>query len=171
MRSLLLDRDGVINHDSDDFIRSAEQWRPLPGSLEAIVRAQRAGYRIIVISNQSGLARGLFDVTDLNAVHRRIQTELERIGGRIDAFFFCPHEPDDGCMCRKPGPGLLLEIEQRLGIDLSGTPFIGDRMSDVAAARSAGARPLLVRTGLKPLLAAEGVETFDDLAAAVDAIL
>jgi D-glycero-D-manno-heptose 1,7-bisphosphate phosphatase len=171
MRSLLLDRDGVINHDSDDFIRSAAQWRALPGSLEAIVRAQRAGYRIIVISNQSGLARGLFDVADLNAIHRHIQTELELIGGRIEAFFFCPHGPDDGCTCRKPGPGLLFAIQQRLGIDLSGTPFIGDRMSDVAAARSAGARPMLVRTGLEPLPADESVETFDDLAAAVDTIL
>ncbi len=172
MPTLLIDRDGVINRDSADFIRSPADWQALPGSLEAIVRAQRAGFRIIVVSNQSGLARGLFSIADLHAIHRRVQDELERLGGRIDAFFFCPHGPDDGCECRKPLPGLLLSIQRRLGIDLATTAFVGDRLSDASAALSAGARPLLVRTG--PAVLDEDdqrFEVFDDLAAAVDALL
>lgn len=171
MRTLLLDRDGVINHDSRDFIRSPADWRPLPGSLEAIARARRAGYRVVVVSNQSGIARGLLGVADLNAIHRTLQQELERRGGRIDAFFFCPHGPDDGCDCRKPGPGLLLALAERLGINLAGAPFIGDRASDADAARSVGARPLLVRSGLDPLPADADVEVYDDLAAAIDALV
>lgn len=172
MRTLLLDRDGVINHDSTDFIRTAAEWQALPGSLDAIVRAQRAGYRIVVISNQSGLARGLLSVTDLNSIHRRLSDELERIGGRIDAFFFCPHGPGHGCNCRKPGPGLLLAVAERLGIDLADTPFIGDRMSDAEAAERAGARPLLVRSGLHQLpRASERFTVYDDLAGAVDSLM
>ncbi|MEQ8231970.1 MAG: D-glycero-beta-D-manno-heptose 1,7-bisphosphate 7-phosphatase [Gammaproteobacteria bacterium] len=176
MRALLLDRDGVINHDSPDFIRSVEDFLPLPGALDAIVRAERAGFRVIVVSNQSGLARGLLGMRELNAIHRRLQDELERMGARIEAFFFCPHGPDDGCDCRKPAGGLLRTLAVRLGIDLAATPFVGDRVTDAAAARSVGARPLLVRTGLAPLdpaaLAALGaIETFDDLGAAVDALL
>ncbi len=171
MRTLLLDRDGVINRDSRNFIRSAQDWQPLPGSLDAIVRAQRAGYRVIVVSNQSGIARGLLKVADLNAIHRALQDELERRGGRIDAFFYCPHGPDEGCECRKPGPGLLRALSARLGIDLAGIPFIGDRASDALAAREVGARPLLVRSGIEPPPADTGAEVYDDLAAAVDALL
>lgn len=172
MRTLLLDRDGVINQDSDEFVRSAVEWRPLPGSLDAIALAQRAGFRIVVVSNQSGLARRLFGIADLNAIHRRLIDELDRVGGRIDAFFFCPHAPDAGCDCRKPGPGMLLSVAERLGIELAGTPFIGDKLSDAEAAVSAGARPLLVRSGLRPLPQdAHRYEIFDDLAAAVNALL
>ncbi|MEQ8661073.1 MAG: D-glycero-beta-D-manno-heptose 1,7-bisphosphate 7-phosphatase [Gammaproteobacteria bacterium] len=176
MRTLLLDRDGVINHDSPSFVRSAEDFCPLPGALEAIVRAERAGYRVIVVSNQSGLARGLLAMHDLNAIHRRLQNELERMGARIEAFFFCPHGPHEGCDCRKPAGGLLRALATRLGIELTGTPFIGDRVTDALAARSVGARPLLVRTGLTPLdaaaLASLGtIDVFDDLAGAVDALL
>lgn len=172
MRILLLDRDGVINHDSSDYIRSAAEWRPLPGSLQAIAQAQRAGFRVIVISNQSGLARGLFTIRDLNGIHRRLQDELERVGGRIDAFFFCPHAPDEGCDCRKPGPGMLHALAERLGIGLEHTPFIGDRITDAVAAKTAGARPLLVRTGPGQLPAeAAGIEIYDDLAAAVAALI
>jgi D-glycero-D-manno-heptose 1,7-bisphosphate phosphatase len=176
VRTLLLDRDGVINRDSPDFIRTPGEFRPLPGALEAIVRAQRAGYRVIIVSNQSGLARGLFAMRDLNAIHRHLQNELERLGGRVEAFFFCPHGPDDGCDCRKPAGGLLRALAMRLGVELSGTPFVGDRLSDARAARSVGARPLLVRSGLQPpdaaALAAFGpIDVFDDLPAAVEALL
>jgi D-glycero-D-manno-heptose 1,7-bisphosphate phosphatase len=171
MRTLLLDRDGVINHDSHDFIRTAADWRAFPGSLEAIVRAQRAGYRIVVVSNQSGLARRLLGIADLNAIHRRLQDELERIGGYIDAFFFCPHGPDEGCQCRKPAAGLLQSVQQRLGIDLQGTPFVGDRLSDVEAARAVGARPILVRSGMHAVPDDSELEIFDDLSCAVTALL
>ncbi|MEX2482121.1 MAG: HAD-IIIA family hydrolase [Gammaproteobacteria bacterium] len=176
MRTLLLDRDGVINRDSPRFIRSPADWQPLPGSLAAIVRAQQAGFRVIVVSNQSGLARGLLGIRDLHAIHRRLQNDLERLGGGIEAFFFCPHAPADDCLCRKPRGGLLRAIAERLAIGLDGLPFIGDRPSDALAARSVGARPLLVRTGLEPLhgAALEGlgaVEIFDDLSAAIDALV
>lgn len=172
MKTLLLDRDGVINEDSDAFIRSPDDWRPLAGSLEAIVRAQHAGHRIIVISNQSGLARRLLGIAELNAIHARMQSELARLGGRVDAFFFCPHGPRDGCDCRKPEPGMLTALAARLGISLAGVPFVGDRATDAEAARRAGALPILVRTGHKPLPPAEAdTATFDDLAAAVDALI
>lgn len=172
MRTLLLDRDGVINQDSRDYIRSASHWRALPGALEAMARAHRAGFRIIVISNQSGLARGLFGVRDLNAIHCRLSEELAHFGGRIEAFFFCPHGPQDDCECRKPRAGLLLALRERLGLDLTRTPFIGDRLSDAQAALAVGARPILVRSGIEPLkadaLAESGVrEVYDDLAAAI----
>lgn len=176
MRTLLLDRDGVINFDSVDFIRSVADFRLLPGAPEAIARADRAGYRIIVVSNQSGLARGLLGMRELNAIHRQLQNELERRGVRIDAFFFCPHGPHDRCECRKPAPGLLRALAERLSLELTDVPFVGDRVSDAIAARRVGARPLLVRTGLMPpdptALAALGpIETFDDLGTAVDALI
>lgn len=176
MRALLLDRDGVINRDSGDFIRSADDWHALPGSLAAMARAQRAGFRLIVVSNQSGLARGLLDMPALNAIHRRLGDELARHGATVDAYFFCPHGPDDGCACRKPRGGLLTAIAVRLGLDLAQTPFIGDRVSDAEAARAAGACPLLVRSGLSApdaqALARIGeVPVYDDLAAAIDALL
>lgn len=176
MRALLLDRDGVINQDSRDYIRSPAHWRALPGALEAMARAHRAGYRIIVISNQSGLARGLFGVRDLNAIHRRLSEELARYGGRVEAFFFCPHAPQEECDCRKPRAGLLLALRDRLGLDLTRTPFVGDRLSDARAALSVGARPILVRSGIEPLNPAEvsaaGVdEVYDDLSAAIAALV
>lgn len=176
MRALLLDRDGVINQDSRDYIRSPAHWCALPGALEAMARAHRAGYRIIVISNQSGLARGLFGVRDLNAIHRRLSEELARYGGRVEAFFFCPHAPQEECDCRKPRAGLLLALRDRLGLDLTRTPFVGDRLSDARAALSVGARPILVRSGIEPLNPAEvsaaGVdEVYDDLSAAIAALV
>ena len=175
MRVLLLDRDGVINQDSHAFIRSPADWRALPGSLAAIARAQRMGYHIVVVSNQSGLARGLFKMQDLNAIHARLCQELARFGGRIEAFFFCPHAPDDGCGCRKPQGGLLLTLRDRLGIDLTRTSFVGDRLSDAQAALSVGARAILVRTGLEPPTPAQlkslaAVEVFADLPAAIAAL-
>jgi D-glycero-D-manno-heptose 1,7-bisphosphate phosphatase len=175
MRALLLDRDGVINQDSADFIRTPAEWRPLPGALQALARACHAGYTLIVVSNQSGLARGLFDVHALNAIHARLLADLARAGGSVDAFFFCPHGPDDGCACRKPQAGLLHALRDRLGLDLHGTPFIGDRLSDAQAALAVGARPMLVGTGLERLdpdavRRAGPIEVFDDLAAAVAAL-
>jgi D-glycero-D-manno-heptose 1,7-bisphosphate phosphatase len=176
MRALLLDRDGVINHDSPEFIRTPADWRALPGSLDAIARAQRAGYRIVVVSNQSGIARGLLDVASLNAIHRRLDAELARVGARIDAYFFCPHHPEAGCACRKPRAGLLEAVAARLGLTLADTPFVGDRLSDAEAALAAGARAMLVASGCtKPdprALARLGpVPVYADLAAAVDALL
>jgi D-glycero-D-manno-heptose 1,7-bisphosphate phosphatase len=173
VRALLVDRDGVINHDTPDFIRSPADWRALPGSLEALATAYRAGYHVVVVSNQSGLARGLLSAAQLNAIHQHLCLQLARFGGRIEAFFFCPHAPEEGCTCRKPQPGLLLAAARRFGIDLARTAFIGDRASDILAARRAGAQPILVRTGREPVTV-EGFDTFevfDDLRAAITALL
>ena len=176
MRWLFLDRDGVINEESRAFIKSPADWKPLSGSLEAIARAQRAGFRIIVVSNQSGIARGLLDIAALNAIHRRLIDDLAHFGGHIDAFFFCPHGPQDDCSCRKPKPGLLLTAKERLGLDLAETPFIGDRICDLAAAKRAGAKPILVRTGIDVIGEAElrdvgTVDIFDTLTDAVNAVI
>jgi D-glycero-D-manno-heptose 1,7-bisphosphate phosphatase len=147
MKVIILDRDGVINEDSDDYIRSAEDWVPIPGSLEAIARLHHAGWRVLVASNQSGLARGYFTIDDLNAMHRKMNRELARHGARIEAVFFCPHAPTDDCQCRKPRPGLLKDIAIRLQLDLTGVPVVGDSLRDVQAAQAVGARPVLVMTG------------------------
>jgi D-glycero-D-manno-heptose 1,7-bisphosphate phosphatase len=174
MPVVLLDRDGVVNHDSDAFIRSPEQWRALPGSLEAIARLTRAGFRVAVCSNQSGIARGLLDEAELEAIHRKMCAEVEAAGGRIDGIFYCPHGPDAGCDCRKPAPGLLRQAAAALGFDLRGVPFIGDAARDLAAARAAGARPILVRTGKGERTVADGLapeEVYADLAAAAAALI
>ncbi|AGA92342.1 histidinol-phosphate phosphatase family protein [Thioflavicoccus mobilis 8321] len=176
-RLVLIDRDGVINEDSPDYIKGAEEWRPIPGSLEAIARLNRNDHRVCVVSNQSGLARGLFTIDDLNAIHQKLRTALDRIGGEIEGIFFCPHAPDAGCDCRKPAPGLLLAAAQRLHVDLQGVPVIGDSLGDILAARAVGAEPLLVLTGKgaqtlrehPDLIAAEAV--FPDLAAAIDHLI
>lgn len=156
-RLVIIDRDGVINEDSDAYVKSADEWRPIPGSIEAIARLSQSGYRVCVVSNQSGLARGLFTIDDLNAMHQKLHGLLDRIGGRIEAIFFCPHGPDDGCDCRKPKPGLLLSAAKRLRAELAGTPVIGDSLSDIQAARAVGARPMLVTTG-------KGARTLQDFA-------
>lgn len=176
MRALLLDRDGVINVDSADYIRSAADWHPLPGSLAAIARAQHAGLRIVVVSNQSGLGRGLFDITALNGIHRRLNDDLAPLGARVDAFFFCPHTPDDACTCRKPKAGLLHSIQQRFALDWKDMLVIGDRLSDAEAAHCAGVRAVLVRSGLEvpdtAAAAALGVTAiYADLDAAIEDIL
>ena len=177
MRLVILDRDGVINEDSDAYIKSPEEWVPISGSLEAIARLNRADYRVVVATNQSGVARGLFTLDTLNRIHERMHRALAELGGHIDAIFFCPHAPDDHCACRKPKPGLLHEIEQRLGVSLHGVPAIGDSLRDLQAAHAVGALPLLVLTG-KGLLTqrklvdtAADVPVFENLAAAVDALL
>ncbi len=176
MQLVILDRDGVINKESADFIKSPDEWQALPGSLEAISRLTHADYRIVIATNQSGIARGLFDMETLNAVHDRMHKELESVGGHIEAIFFCPHGPNDGCGCRKPAPGLFTDIAARLRIPLDGVPVVGDRLADLTVARSVGARPMLVRTGHGRETEAAGtglnnVEIFDDLAAASQAML
>lgn len=144
---IILDRDGVINQDSEDFIKSPEEWQAIPGSLEAIARLSNAEYRVVVISNQSGIARGLLTLNTLNRIHQKMLDQLSSLGGEINAIFFCPHGPDDSCECRKPLPGMYHDLEQRLQCNLSGVDAIGDSLRDLQAAESAGANPVLVRTG------------------------
>ncbi|MBK5937948.1 D-glycero-beta-D-manno-heptose 1,7-bisphosphate 7-phosphatase [Halochromatium roseum] len=177
MKLVILDRDGVINYDSEDYIKSADEWYPIPGSLEAIARLNNAGISVAVATNQSAVARGLCDLDDINAIHQALRTRLSAVGGRVEVIAFCHHGPSNGCECRKPLPGLLREIRRRTGFPLSGTPMIGDSRRDLEAALGVGAQPILVRTGngekteqlLPPALAE--VPVFDDLAAAVDALL
>ena len=190
---VLLDRDGVINRDSTAYIKSVAEWEPLPGSLEAIARLTRAGFRCVVISNQSGIGRGLFSEATLEAIHARMREAAAAAGGEIAGIYYCPHRPDEGCDCRKPRPGLLLAAARDFGCALAGVPFIGDKISDVEAARAVGARPILVGAQLGG--DAEGtdssgadeadeaievndvtdvtnaIERFPDLAAAADALL
>ena len=147
MKLVILDRDGTINHDSDDYIKSPEEWRPIKGSLEAIARLTQAGYRVVVATNQSGIARGLFTTHTLFAIHDTLQRALGQRGGRIDAFFFCPHAAESGCECRKPQPGMLLEVARRFNVSLADTYMVGDSRKDLEAAVAAGARPVLVLTG------------------------
>lgn len=147
MKLVVLDRDGTINHDSDQFIKSPAEWKPIKGSLEAIARLTQAGYRVVVATNQSGISRGLFDTATLMAIHDAMQRAVTQLGGRIDAVFFCPHAADSNCDCRKPKPGMLLEIAQRFNVSLDGVHAVGDALRDVEAAAAAGARPVLVLTG------------------------
>lgn len=175
-RLVILDRDGVLNEESDAHIKSVEEWLPLPGSLEAVARLNRAGYRVALATNQSGIARGLFNEDDLGAIHRHINAQLGRIGGRLDPIVHSPHGPGSDDPMRKPGPGMLLEVARRLDIELAGVPYVGDSWRDIQAARAAGATPVLVRTGHgRATVAADhnlhGVEVHDDLARFVDAFL
>ena len=147
MKLVILDRDGTINVQSDDFIKSADEWMPLPGAMEAIAQLNHAGWHVVVVSNQSGLGRGLFDVAALNAMHTKLHKQLAAVGGRIDAIFFCPHAADSTCDCRKPKPGLLLQIAERFNVDLADVPCVGDGLRDLQAAAAAGAQPYLVLTG------------------------
>ena len=147
MKLVILDRDGTINHDSGDYIKSPAEWTPIPGSLEAIARLHQADYRVVVATNQSGIGRGLFDTQALFAIHDKLQRALGQVGGRIDAFFFCPHKPDDGCRCRKPQPGMLIEVARRFNVPIEDVFMVGDSRKDLEAAAAAGARPVLVLTG------------------------
>ena len=174
MRLVVLDRDGVINQDSDVYIKTPEEWIPIPGSVEAIARLYKNGYRVVVASNQSGVARHYFSLDTLAAIHGRMRREVEAAGGKIDSVFFCPHGPGDQCDCRKPKPGLLKQIAERYKVDLRGIPMIGDSERDLQAARAVGGRPMLVKTGngLKTLDEDHDVEeVYDDLAAAVAQLL
>ncbi|NWG30693.1 MAG: D-glycero-beta-D-manno-heptose 1,7-bisphosphate 7-phosphatase [Rhodocyclaceae bacterium] len=144
---IILDRDGVINQDSDLYIKSPDEWIPLPGSLEAIARLNQWGYRVVVCTNQSGIGRGLFDMDTLNAIHEKMIKAAATVGGTIDAIFFCPHTNADHCECRKPKPGMLKEIAARYNVSLAGVPVVGDSLRDLESAVAVGAQPILVLTG------------------------
>jgi D-glycero-D-manno-heptose 1,7-bisphosphate phosphatase len=183
MPLVVLDRDGVINEDSDNFIRSVTDWRPIPGSLEAIARLSRAGYTIAIVSNQSGIARGFLDLEQLEAIHTLLRQQVTNLGGHIAGIFFCPHGPGEGCRCRKPATGMLETMAGELGISPRGAPFVGDRLADLQAAMAYGCQPLLVRTGqgeatLQSLQSGsialagwQAIPVCDDLAAAARLIL
>ena len=147
MKLIILDRDGVINQDSDKFIKSPDEWVPLPGSLEAIARLNQANYRVVVATNQSGIARGLFDMQVLNAIHQKMIDSAQVVGASIDAIFFCPHLSEDQCDCRKPQPGMLNEIARRFDMSLKGVPTVGDSLRDLQAGYAVGCEPYLVLTG------------------------
>lgn len=177
VRLVILDRDGVINKESRDFIKSADEWVPIEGSIEAIAALSKGGFRVAVASNQSGLARGLFDYGALYAMHEKMRDRVAAAGGRIDHIVICPHGPDDHCECRKPKAGLLLQVAEHFGADLEGVAFIGDSIRDLQAAVAAGAQPVLVRSGNGERAAAElpdeltDTPVYDDLAAAASALL
>jgi D-glycero-D-manno-heptose 1,7-bisphosphate phosphatase len=176
MKLIILDRDGVINHDSDAFIKSPAEWVPIPGSLEAIARLNQAGYRVVVATNQSGIARGLFDVTILNAIHQKLHSAAHQAGADVDAIFYCPHAADNNCDCRKPKPGMLQTIASRFNTSLKGVPNVGDSLRYLQAGYGVGCVPYLVLTGkgqrtldkggLPP-----GTQVFPDLASVVDSLL
>jgi D-glycero-D-manno-heptose 1,7-bisphosphate phosphatase len=177
MKLVILDRDGVINQDSDHYIKSPAEWIPIEGSLNAVARLSRAGFRVFIATNQSGIARGLFDIETLHAIHQKMLREVQHQGGTIDAILFCPHGPEDQCNCRKPMPGLYLQIALRAGHSLKGIPVIGDSLRDLQAAEAVGARPILVRTGKGERTLAQhadqltDIPIFDDLASAVESLL
>ncbi len=169
---IILDRDGVINFDSDQFIKNPEEWKPIPGSLEAIARLTQADYRVVVATNQSGIGRGLFDMPTLNAIHDKMHKACALVGGRIDAVFFCPHTNESNCGCRKPKSGMLEEIATRYGVSLEAVPAVGDSLRDLESAVRLGAQPYLVLTGKGTKTQAKGglpdnTLIFADLAAVV----
>jgi D-glycero-D-manno-heptose 1,7-bisphosphate phosphatase len=183
MQLLVLDRDGVINQDRDDYVRSVADWVPIPGSIEAITSLSRAGFLVAIATNQSGLSRGYFSLDDLEEIHARLCAQVESLGGHIAGIFYCPHLPQDGCSCRKPATGLLQAMEAELGVSARGAVFIGDSLKDLQAARAFGCAPVLVKTGqglatLQQLqsgtLALDSPDTipvYNDLACAAHAIL
>ena len=176
MKLVILDRDGVINHDSAEFIKNPDEWVPIPGSLEAVARLNQAGYHVVLATNQSGVGRGLLDIATLCAIHDKMHVALAQAGARVDAVFYCPHGIDDGCACRKPRPGMFEDIAHRFNLDLAGVPSVGDSLRDLQAAAAVGAQPILVLTGKgKQTKAAGGLPAqtliFADLAAAVKSIV
>jgi D-glycero-D-manno-heptose 1,7-bisphosphate phosphatase len=175
MKLVILDRDGVINYDSAAFIKTPDEWKPIPGSLEAIAHLTQAGYRVVVATNQSGISRGLLDMGTLNAINDKMCRAASQAGGRIDAMFFCPHASTDNCDCRKPATGMFKEISERFGLELNGVPAIGDSLRDLQVAATVNAIPVLVLTGKGEKTRAEGglpvnTRIFPNLAAAVDAL-
>lgn len=173
MALIILDRDGVINEDSDDYIKSPDEWHAIPGSLEAIAKLSQNGFQVIIVTNQSGIARKLFSIETLNAIHIKMNTQLSQFGGVIDAIFFCPHLPKDDCSCRKPKPGMYNDISERLRTPLNKVYCVGDTMTDIKAIQSAGGKPILVRTGkgqsqIDQNLVPEGLPVYDNLATFVN---
>lgn len=176
MPFVILDRDGVINHDSAEYIKSPEEWIAIPKSLEAIAQLNRAGFRVLVVTNQSGIARGYYDIATLDRIHEKFIHELAAVGGYVDEIFYCPHHPDEKCQCRKPQPGLFHQIEEKYPIDLSQTFFIGDSWSDMHVAKTTGCLPLLVLTGNGKKTLADypeyrSIPHFSDLSEAISYIL
>ncbi len=176
MKLIILDRDGVINYDSASYIKSPEEWKPIPGSLEAIALLNQAGYQVVIATNQSGVGRGLFEMATLNAIHDKMHRALGVVGGRVDAIFFCPHAQDAGCNCRKPKPGLFEEIARRFKVSLKDVPSIGDALRDLEVSAAVGAQPILVLTGKGIKTRDEdklpaGTRVFADLAEAAKAII
>ncbi len=176
MKLIILDRDGVINYDSKQYVKSPAEWRPLPGSLEAIARLNQHGYRVAVATNQAGIARGLFDMKMLNAIHQKLHLAAQAVGAHIDAIFFCPHAADEYCDCRKPRPGMLKAIGQRFDVNLKDVAVVGDSLRDLQAGFDVGCQPFLVKTGngentLEKGGLPPGTQIFDDLAAVVDRLL
>lgn len=176
MKLIILDRDGVINYDSDEFIKSPEEWIPIPGALQAIARLNQAGYQVVVATNQSGVARRYFDMATLNAIHHKMHTAAQQVGAEIDSVFFCPHSADESCDCRKPKPGMLLEIARRYDISLKGVPTVGDSLRDLQAGFVVGCVPHLVLTGKGKKTEATGglppgTAIHADLAGMVDKLL
>jgi len=158
VKLVILDRDGTINEDRDDFVKTPDEWVPIPGALEAIARLNHAGWHTVIATNQSGLGRGTFDMATLNAMHTKMNQLLAKQGGRIDAVFFCPHAPEDACGCRKPLPGLFEQIGERFGVALRDVPVVGDSLRDLQAGAAVGCSPHLVRTGKAALLDAVQLE-------------
>lgn len=176
MKLVILDRDGVINFDSAQFIKSPAEWKPIPGSLEAIAKLNHNGYKVVIATNQSGIGRGLFDMDTLNSIHEKMHKALFAVGGRVDAIFYCPHAADSACLCRKPKPGMFKRISETLNIDLNGVVSIGDSLRDLQASVAVGCKPILVLTGKGEKTRAEGnlpegTLEFADLATAVDMLL
>lgn len=176
MSYIILDRDGVINYDSEEYIKSPDEWRAIPGSLEAIAHLNRHGFHVLVATNQSGIARGYYDIDTLDAIHEKLMHELATVGGYIDEFFFCPHHPEEHCSCRKPKPGLLFQIQQKYPIHFPDTFFIGDTFGDVQAAQAVGCRPILIlsekgKQTLEHYPALLNIPHFASLAAAVDYVI
>ncbi|MCE4067844.1 MULTISPECIES: D-glycero-beta-D-manno-heptose 1,7-bisphosphate 7-phosphatase [Pseudomonas] len=175
MKLLILDRDGVINQDSDDYIKSLAEWIPIPSAITAIARLSKAGWTVAVATNQSGIARGYYDLATLESMHARLRELVAEQGGELGMVVYCPHGPDDGCDCRKPKPGMLRQIAQHYGVDLKGVWFVGDSRGDLDAALAVDCLPVLVKTGKGERTLAktlpEGTLVFDDLAAAADHLL
>ncbi len=173
---VILDRDGVINEDSDAYIKSVDEWVPVPGSLEAIARLHKAGILLGIATNQSGVGRGLFSIDTLCDIHRHMLQEIVEHGGFVQHIFYCVHTPEDGCDCRKPKPGLLYQAAEYFACGLGNMTYVGDKVSDIQAARAAGVRPVLVRSGYgakteQNMDASELPPVYDDLAAFTDALL
>ncbi len=173
---VILDRDGVINFDSDQYIKTPSEWRPIPGSLEAMARLSQHGYLVAIATNQAAISRGLFDMKTLNAIHQKLHLSAQAVGAHVDAIFFCPHAADEFCDCRKPRPGMLTSIGERFGLSLKGVPMVGDTLRDMQAAFEVGCDLYLVKTGKGAATLEKGglplgTQIYDNLAAVVDRLL
>ncbi len=187
MKLIILDRDGVINHDREDYVKSADEYVPIDGSIEAIARLHKAGFTVVIATNQSGLARGKFDLDDLEAMHEKLTGLVEEQEAELGAIFYCPHAPEDNCKCRKPKAGLVDAIEAEFNISAEGFYFVGDSLRDMQAAVSKGCKPILVKTGNgektlsqladpslqldAPVLTPDHIQVFDNLSCAADFII